>query len=59
VTPASTSAIRSAAQQGVDLLYPFVTSAVRDAVNRDEILDAIEAASGIRPYTLTGTTAAL
>jgi exopolyphosphatase / guanosine-5'-triphosphate,3'-diphosphate pyrophosphatase len=54
VAAAVTSAIRSAAQQGVDLLYPFVTSAVRDAVNRDEILDAIEAASGIRPYLLTG-----
>jgi exopolyphosphatase / guanosine-5'-triphosphate,3'-diphosphate pyrophosphatase len=54
VATAVTSAIRSAAQQGVDLLYPFVTSAVRDAVNRDEILDAIEAGSGIRPYLLTG-----
>ena len=55
VTTAVTSAIRSATQQGVDLLYPFVTSAVRDAVNRDEILDAIETASGIRPYMLTGS----
>lgn len=32
----------------------FTTSAVRDATNRDEILDRVEAESGVRPQFLTG-----
>jgi exopolyphosphatase/guanosine-5'-triphosphate,3'-diphosphate pyrophosphatase len=36
------------------MLYAFVTSAVRDATNRDQVLDQIEAAAGIRPQYLSG-----
>lgn len=47
-------AIRTGEQQGIDELYAFVTSAVRDAMNRDQVLDRIEAATGIRPQYLSG-----
>ncbi|WIX75573.1 hypothetical protein QRX50_29185 [Amycolatopsis carbonis] len=43
-----------AVRLGVDHLYPFVTAAVRDATNVDEVIDRIEAASGIRPQFLSG-----
>jgi exopolyphosphatase/guanosine-5'-triphosphate,3'-diphosphate pyrophosphatase len=32
----------------------FTTSAVRDAANRDLILDRVEAQAGVRPQYLTG-----
>lgn len=54
VTLAVERAVRAATRLGVDQLYPFVTAAVRDAVNRDEIIAHIEAASGIRPQFLSG-----
>src|SRR5206468_9899839 len=38
----------------IDMLYAFVTSAVRDATNRDQVLDQIENAAGIRPQYLSG-----
>jgi exopolyphosphatase / guanosine-5'-triphosphate,3'-diphosphate pyrophosphatase len=46
VTAAVGRAVDAAVRLGVDQLYPFVTAAVRDAVNRDEVIDRIEAASG-------------
>jgi exopolyphosphatase/guanosine-5'-triphosphate,3'-diphosphate pyrophosphatase len=42
-------AVRVGAQQDVDQMYTFVTSAVRDAVNRDEVIDRT------RPSASTGT----
>jgi exopolyphosphatase/guanosine-5'-triphosphate,3'-diphosphate pyrophosphatase len=46
--------IRIAEPQGIDELYVFVTSAVRDAANRDPILDRIEILAGVRPQHLSG-----
>ncbi|WP_084628544.1 hypothetical protein [Amycolatopsis nigrescens] len=47
-------AVTAAGRHQVDQLYPFVTAAVRDATNRDEVIDRIEAVSGVRPQFLTG-----
>ncbi|MFD9962304.1 hypothetical protein [Amycolatopsis sp. NPDC058986] len=47
-------AVEAAARLDVDQLYPFVTAAVRDAVNRAEIIDRIEQRSGVRPQFLSG-----
>ncbi|USX53432.1 hypothetical protein [Lentzea sp. HUAS12] len=47
-------AAAAAYRHGVDQLYPFATSAVRDAANRDEIVDRIEAEVGLRPQFLSG-----
>ncbi|MFI5611980.1 hypothetical protein [Amycolatopsis sp. NPDC051903] len=47
-------AVDAAVRMGVDELYPFVTAAIRDAANRDEVIDRIEAESGIRPQFLSG-----
>src|SRR4051794_19058046 len=47
-------ALRVAEQQSVDKLYTFVTSAIRDATNRDEVLDRVDAAAGVRPQYLSG-----
>jgi len=47
-------AMRAARRLGVDRLFVFTTSAVRDAANRELILDRVEAAAGIRPQFLTG-----
>ncbi|WP_158895206.1 hypothetical protein [Amycolatopsis anabasis] len=54
VGDAVSEAVRAAVRCGVDQLYPFVTAAVRDAVNRDEVLDHIEEVSGVRPQFLSG-----
>ncbi|MDS0138991.1 MULTISPECIES: Ppx/GppA phosphatase family protein [unclassified Amycolatopsis] len=54
VTGAVGRAVDAAVRLGVDHLYPFVTAAVRDAVNRDEVIDRIQAGSGIRPQFLSG-----
>jgi exopolyphosphatase/guanosine-5'-triphosphate,3'-diphosphate pyrophosphatase len=54
VVDAVVQSMRVAVQQEVDQLYPFVTSAVRDAVNRDDVVDQVEAATGVRPQFLTG-----
>jgi exopolyphosphatase/guanosine-5'-triphosphate,3'-diphosphate pyrophosphatase len=47
-------ALRVAEQQSVDNLYTFVTSAIRDATNRDQVLDRVEATAGVRPQYLSG-----
>lgn len=54
VSDAVSHAVRVAGDQQVDQLYPFVTAAIRDAVNRDEVLDRIEAVAGVRPQFLSG-----
>ena len=54
VTAAVSRAVDAAVRLGVDHLYPFVTAAVRDAVNREEVIDRIQAGSGIRPQFLSG-----
>jgi exopolyphosphatase/guanosine-5'-triphosphate,3'-diphosphate pyrophosphatase len=47
-------AVETAERQAIDMLYAFVTSAVRDASNRDHVLDQIEISAGIRPQYLSG-----
>lgn len=54
VADAVTRAMAAARQFEVDYLYPFVTAAVRDATNRDEIIDRIERQAGVRPQFLSG-----
>ncbi|WP_051767770.1 hypothetical protein [Amycolatopsis vancoresmycina] len=54
VTAAVGRAVDAAVRLGVDHLYPFVTAAVRDAVNRDEVIDRIQVGAGIRPQFLSG-----
>jgi exopolyphosphatase/guanosine-5'-triphosphate,3'-diphosphate pyrophosphatase len=54
VVGAVTRSMRVAVQQQVDQVYPFVTSAVRDAANRGEVIEAIEVGAGVRPQYLTG-----
>ena len=54
VVGAVTRAVETAERQAIDMLYAFVTSAVRDATNRDHVLDQIEGAAGIRPQYLSG-----
>ena len=50
VVVAVNNAMSAARQLGVQLLYVFTTSAVRDAANRDLILDRVEAEAGVRPH---------
>jgi exopolyphosphatase/guanosine-5'-triphosphate,3'-diphosphate pyrophosphatase len=47
-------AMKAARRIGVDELYFFVTAAVRDAANREIVLDRLEGACGARPQYLTG-----
>ncbi|MEV6898847.1 hypothetical protein [Amycolatopsis sp. NPDC051372] len=47
-------AVDAAVRMGVDQLYPLITAAIRDAANRDEVINRIEAESGIRPQFLSG-----
>ena len=47
-------AMSAARRLGVQQLFVFTTSAVRDAANRDQILDRVEAEAGVRPQYLTG-----
>ncbi|MEU0090657.1 Ppx/GppA family phosphatase [Kribbella sp. NPDC006257] len=54
VVDAVVRSMRVAVEQQVDQLYPFVTSAVRDALNRDEVIGQVEAAAGVRPQFLSG-----
>jgi exopolyphosphatase/guanosine-5'-triphosphate,3'-diphosphate pyrophosphatase len=54
VCVAASQAVEIAERQAIDMLYAFVTSAVRDATNRDHVLDQIENAAGIRPQYLSG-----
>jgi exopolyphosphatase / guanosine-5'-triphosphate,3'-diphosphate pyrophosphatase len=54
VITAVNRAMSAARRLGVQQLYVFTTSAVRDATNRDHILDRVEAEAGVRPQFLTG-----
>ncbi|MGW0160195.1 Ppx/GppA phosphatase family protein [Mycobacterium sp. NPDC003323] len=48
------AAIETGDRHGIDELYVFVTSAIRDATNRELVLDRIEQAGGIRSQYLSG-----
>jgi exopolyphosphatase/guanosine-5'-triphosphate,3'-diphosphate pyrophosphatase len=48
------AAVATAMRHEVDRLYPFATAAIRDAVNRDQVIAMIERESGVRPQFLTG-----
>ena len=54
VVEAVNRAMNAARRLGVQQLYVFTTSAVRDAANRDLILDRVEAEVGVRPQYLNG-----
>jgi len=54
VVEAVNHAMSAARRLGVQQLYVFTTSAVRDAANRDVILDRVEAEAGVRPQYLSG-----
>ena len=54
VVEAVNHAMSAARRLGVQQLYVFTTSAVRDAANRDLILDRVEAEAGVRPQYLSG-----
>ncbi|HEY2697321.1 MAG TPA: Ppx/GppA phosphatase family protein [Pseudonocardiaceae bacterium] len=47
-------AVQAAQRFGVDQLYPFATSAIRDAPNREEVVERIWQLSGVRPQFLSG-----
>jgi exopolyphosphatase / guanosine-5'-triphosphate,3'-diphosphate pyrophosphatase len=55
VVAAVNNAMSAARRLGVEQLFVFTTSAVRDAANRDLVLDRVEAEAGVRPQFLTGT----
>jgi len=54
VCAAVSRAVETAERHAIDMLYAFVTSAVRDATNRDQVLDEIQNVAGIRPQYLSG-----
>src|SRR5215471_16550792 len=54
VVEAVNHTMTAARRLGVQQLYVFTTSAVRDAANRDLILDRVEAEAGVRPQFLAG-----
>jgi len=54
VVEAVNHAMTAARRLGVQQLYVFTTSAVRDATNRDVILDRVEAETSVRPQYLSG-----
>jgi len=47
-------ALTAAEDKGVEDLLPFATSAVRDAVNADEVLDRVRQETGVGLQVLTG-----
>jgi exopolyphosphatase / guanosine-5'-triphosphate,3'-diphosphate pyrophosphatase len=47
-------ALDAARELRVDQLCPFVTATIRDAANRDEVLERILDETGVRPQHLTG-----
>lgn len=51
--------MRAAERHGVDQLFLFATSAIRDATNRDHIVDLMEQRVGVRPEFLAGEDEAL
>jgi exopolyphosphatase/guanosine-5'-triphosphate,3'-diphosphate pyrophosphatase len=54
VVTATCEALAAAEEHRVDLLYVFATAAIRDASNREEVLDRIEDAAKVRPQYLGG-----
>jgi exopolyphosphatase / guanosine-5'-triphosphate,3'-diphosphate pyrophosphatase len=54
VVRATCQAMRAAEAHRVDVMYFFATAAIRDARNRDDILDEVETAAGVRPQYLSG-----
>jgi exopolyphosphatase/guanosine-5'-triphosphate,3'-diphosphate pyrophosphatase len=54
VADAVARAVVAAQQLGVDELVPFVTSAIRDASNRDAVLEHITRVAGVCPQHLSG-----
>jgi exopolyphosphatase / guanosine-5'-triphosphate,3'-diphosphate pyrophosphatase len=54
VVGAVRSALDVARELRVEQLCPFVTAAIRDARNRDEVLERILDETGVRPQYLTG-----
>ncbi|MFC9357058.1 Ppx/GppA phosphatase family protein [Rhodococcus sp. NPDC057014] len=54
ISQAVTQTLAAAHRYEVDQVYLFVTAAIRDAANRDDILDRIAAECGLRPQFLTG-----
>lgn len=54
VVTAVARAMTAAKRLGVQQLYVFTTSVVRDAANRDLILDRVETEAGVRPQYLSG-----
>ncbi|MFC0438349.1 Ppx/GppA phosphatase family protein [Kutzneria buriramensis] len=47
-------AMQTARGLEVEQLYAFGTSAIRDAANRDEVVDLLDAETGVRPQFLSG-----
>lgn len=54
VVQGTCAAMDAVERHRVDLLYVFATAAIRDAANREEILDRVEDAAGVRPQYLGG-----
>ncbi|KJF24658.1 hypothetical protein C7T36_12530 [Rhodococcus sp. AD45-ID] len=54
VCEAVTQSLEAARHYEVDQIYLFVTAAIRDAANREEVLDRVAAECGLRPQFLTG-----
>lgn len=54
VASAVCEAMKASRACGVEQMFAFATSAVRDATNREEILDRIEQDAAMRPQFLTG-----
>ncbi|WP_261984676.1 Ppx/GppA phosphatase family protein [Rhodococcus sp. WS3] len=54
VCDAVTQSLEAAPHYEVDQIYLFVTAAIRDAANREEVLDRVAAECGLRPQLLTG-----
>lgn len=54
VVAAVRRAVTAAHELSVDQVYPFVTAAIRDATNRDAILDRIAAETGVSLQYLSG-----
>lgn len=46
--------LQAARRYEIESFYAFVTAAIRDAPNRESVLDGVERAAGIRPQFLTG-----
>ncbi|HZC53452.1 MAG TPA: hypothetical protein VE441_13275 [Mycobacterium sp.] len=54
VVAATAEALVAAEEHRVDLFYVFATAAIRDASNREQILDRIEEVTRVRPQYLGG-----